>query len=315
MVYNLFLESVRKGLLEKLGAGHELRIHSIPKNNGVTLDGISDYSLSVPLAPTVYLNSYYEQVELGKLSVDEVCCEIADILSSSPLPDNLPTGDLGNYGKMQPRVMMKLIHHDSNKNILADVPYVPYLDLAIVFYLLLEHSSRGQMTVLIHKEHMKQWGVDEKNLLALAIPNTSDTYPAQIRTMAEVLKKIAKDNLGEDYNEETLDFLLSQEDAVSPLYVLTNPSGIYGAACILYKDVLKDFADRIESDLIIIPSSIHEVLLVPFSKDTDFDELNDMVEAVNKREVSLEDRLSNHVYQYSRSLNQISIPQFRETSL
>jgi hypothetical protein len=47
---------------------------------------------------------------------------------------------------------------------------------------------------------------------------------------------------------------------------MTNDRASHGAAAVLYENVLKQFADGIDRDLFILPSSIHELLLVPYEK-------------------------------------------------
>ncbi len=121
------------------------------------------------------------------------------------------------------------------------------------------------------------------------------------------MKEIARQHMGEDYSEEALEQLLEEENDPSPLYVLSNQTGIYGACCILYQDLLKNFADSFERDLIVLPSSIHEVLLTPDEQGLSYDYLNAMVVQINHSEVPVEDQLSNHIYLYTRKDDQLHI--------
>ena len=99
------------------------------------------------------------------------------------------------------------------------------------------------------------------------------------------------------------------------LYVLTNSRGINGAACILYPRVLKEFAESLGEDLIILPSSIHEVLLTPSSVSLPPEELNEMVQAINQSDVPAEDRLSDHIYYFSRIQGCLYLPPSSTTTL
>jgi hypothetical protein len=308
MVYETFLSAVRSRLQDILGPDHDLEIHPVPKNNGVVLDGLSDHAHGTSLAPTIYLNAYYEQLTDGNMTFDEICRDIERLFSDNPPPESIHTEDLTDFSKMKSHIMMKLIHAESNRKLLADLPYLPYLDLAVVFYLFLERNEHGQMTAMIHKDHIADWNIDEQGLLSLALQNTPTTYPEEIRSMSRVLHEIARNHLGDEFNEEEVSRVLDEDEAASSLYVLSNHSGIYGASCILYPEVLKNFADYLGSDLIVIPSSVHEVLLTPLEEDVDFKELNDMVVTINQYEVLQEERLSNHVYCYRRAQNQLSIP-------
>lgn len=84
------------------------------------------------------------------------------------------------------------------------------------------------------------------------------------------------------------------------LYVLTNSSRVNGAACILYDNLLKKFANDVHSDLYILPSSVHEVIIVPKKNAFDKSELADMVREVNEQGVSQDEILSDNVYEYNR---------------
>lgn len=163
------------------------------------------------------------------------------------------------------------------------------------------------MTILIHLDHMHKWNTSERGLLRLAAQNTPDLAPARIRNMTDILHDIARKNAGEQYDPAALDLVLQDEAACEPLFVLTNETGIYGAVCILYRNVLKNFADKLGKDLIIIPSSVHEVLLLPLDNEVSYKELNNMVVTINQSEVLPMDQLSNHVYRYERSTDRISI--------
>lgn len=86
----------------------------------------------------------------------------------------------------------------------------------------------------------------------------------------------------------------------SSMYLLTNQTKLYGATCLLYKDILKEFTDKLDANLFIIPSSVHEVILVPVSDALSNEYLTDLIREVNATELSLDEALSDHVYLYTR---------------
>ena len=133
---------------------------------------------------------------------------------------------------------------------------------------------------------------------------------------------------------DVLKELLSDDDSSAilappapfPMYVLSNRTKLNGSACILYQDLLKNFAERLRSDLYILPSSIHEVLIIPVNSFTSpadpllssanspadtrqqsYRELSEMVQEVNATQLSTEDILSDHVYYYSRESSRITM--------
>lgn len=308
MDYAAFLETIKQALQTRLGEDLQLVIRSVPKNNSVMMDGLSIQYPDSSLAPTVYLNPYYTLYQDG-MSPEAICSDILGLFHTGLPSDLFHERDLGNFDDMESRIMMRLIHTDSNQELLQSVPHVPYLDLSIVFYLFLDRTSSGQMTSLIHKDLQERWKAKTPELLRLALRNTPREYPAELKSMSEVMKDIARQNLGSNYDEQSLDRLLEEEESFSPLYVLSNSSGIYGACCMLYQNTLKNFADSLGYDLIIIPSSIHEVLLAPDNNKMSFEYLNSMVTNINQSEVPKEDWLSDHIYLYTRADDRIRVVQ------
>ncbi len=306
MVYEAFLKTIVTRLQQEFGEEYEITVRKIPKNNGVTLDGLCIHRADFSMSPTIYLNSYYIHYQDG-LSMESVIQDILRLYHNTSLPASITQENLTDFEYLKPRIMFKLIHADSNEQLLTQIPHIPYLDLAIIFYLHLDRSASGQMTALIYKEHLVRWNIKLKDLWHFALMNTPLNFPAEIRSMSELLKEIAQKNLGDEYDEESIEAILEDEEQVSPLYVLTNQFGLNGACCMLYRSILKDFAESIGTDLIILPSSIHEVLITPNNPGASYEELSNMVTTINQAEVPPEDQLSNQVYLYTRADDRIRI--------
>lgn len=306
MVYETFLETVRQSLQQKLSDHYLISLHPVPKNNGKILDGLSIQAPGAQMAPTIYLNSYYEQF-LDGMTLPEIIDDILMIFENNPAPSCITAEQMSHFDLLKDKVMFKIIHAASNEKLLLDIPYIPCLDLAIVFYLFLERNETGQMTALICNQHLELWNVTEKDLFKLALRNTPAAFPACIKSMDTVMKEMAMESMGEHYDESLMDDLLTGEEPSSPLYVLTNQAGLNGAGCIFYNNTLKDFADSLGSDLVILPSSIHEVLLTPDNPDVSYEDLSVMVSCINDNEVPAEDQLSNTIYLYTRSNDKLQI--------
>lgn len=306
MVYKAFLQAITDRLHQELGDNYQIRLQKLLKNNGMVLDGLCIRLPDDPMAPAIYLNPYYDLYLTG-LSLDEIIQDILALYRSTIFPTGLRPSELSQLERMKSRIMFRVIHGASNQDLLQEVPHIIYLDLAIVFYLYLDHSPDGQMTALIRNEHMNDWGLQPRDLWNLALANTPPCFPAQIQSMEDLFKNVAKQNMGASYSEELLDELFQCETPRTPLYVLTNQHGIYGAGCMLYQNLLKDFADSLGRDLYILPSSIHEVLITPVTPEVSYTELSDMVTTINQAEVPPEDQLSNQVYLYTRADDHIRI--------
>lgn len=306
MNYNQFLEEVRAAVQKRLGSDYKIRIQKITKNNGIVLDGLIIGKASKNIAPTIYLNSYYMHFTHG-MSLQEI---LEDILSAYNENNDVVFGDMRallNFNNLEDKVAFKLIQREKNKELLKDVPYIEFLDLAVVFYLILDEHKGGQMTALIHNSHMEPWGVEKEELYRLAMRNTPILLPPKIKTMKEIMCDILKGDLEELDMAEMVNDLLDFDSQKPPLYVLSNKKQVNGAGCILYDGCLKDFADSQNSDIIILPSSTHEVLLVPDDRNLDYGELQKTVGQINESEVPEEDVLSDRIYRYSRHDCSISL--------
>mgnify|MGYP007033849887 CR=1 FL=1 len=128
--------------------------------------------------------------------------------------------------------------------------------------------------------------------------------PYEIKSITEVLCDIIQSEHPEDFNRN--DYM---EDFSSniPMFVLSNIHKVEGAACILYSSILADFAETINSSFYIIPSSIHEVLLLPSENNTEYAEIKSMIKEINDTQVSVEEILSYSLYFYDRKTGKISM--------
>lgn len=304
MLYHTFLSAVRQQMEKRLGDGYVLTIHRIPRNNGLCLDGLSICQKGSRIAPTVYLNTCYQRFQSGT-SLDQILDELLSLyrqsLASTPFDLNL----LDRAESVRPRVAFRLVNARSNRELLQTLPHLPVLDLAKVFYLDLGSDSAGAMTVRITNAHLDHWGMDLETLNLLADENTPRLFPAKILSLEEALGEVLISGLDDPRTPVRSFRLTARSEPDFPMYILSNRSGLSGAACMLYPDVLKDFADRMKANLVVLPSSIHEVLLLPDRGDQNYEELCRTVASINRTEVDPEERLSNQAYLFSRTTGRL----------
>lgn len=308
MVYEKFLETVKNSLQDHLGTDFTLTIHSIQKNNGLSLDGLCIGKRNEKTAPTIYLAPFYEAFQGGRPFPD-ILTDILDLYRDSQLPENFHFEELSSFDQAKNQIIYRLINNSANQELLKDVPHISYsdLDLCLVFYLTFQKSEEHFLTSLIHTRQLKIWNQPTEELYLAAKVNTPRLFPARIHSLPEVMKEIARATAKEELDDQALDEFFGSDPLSPPIYVLTNPMGTNGAACLFYEGILKDFAVCNSSDLIILPSSIHEVLIIPYSQDISIEELADTVFSINLEEVPKEDRLSNHIYFYSKKSDTLSI--------
>ena len=300
MAYEAFLECLLQNLQAALGEEFHFILRPLPRNNGVTLDGLTLQGPGAHLAPTIYLNPYYQKLIRGS-SLESIVEEILQLYQTTPPPASLTAESVINFEYLKDKIMFRMIHNASNQVLLSDVPHIPYLDLSIIFFLSLERTETGQVTAMIHNSHLRIWNISLEDLKTSALANSPRLFPPVISSMACIIEEMNR-GLNPHFQETR-----PKPETPAPFYVLSNRSGINGAACILYEDVLKNFADGVEKNLIILPSSIHEVLLLPDDGDISYAEMSRLVTHINRSEVPEEDRLSNQVYLYSRETGEVTM--------
>lgn len=298
MDYNQFLEEIRATVQKNLGYDYEIRIQKITKNNGVILDGLIIGRVNSSVAPTIYLNSYYMYFTHG-MSLQEILDVIIHQYKESAGVTFGDMEELLDFKNLKDKVVFKLIQREKNQELLKDVPYFEFLDLAVVFYLILNENRGGQMMALIHNSHMTTWVTTKEELYRLAKKNTPELLPPIIKTIKEIICEMLKEDIEDLYIDSLLHDLLKVNPEKPSIYVLSNEKKIYGAGCLLYDDCLMMFAANQNADIIILPSSLHEVILIPDKGGLNYEELREMVSQINMNEVPEEDVLSNGIYKYS----------------
>lgn len=301
MNYTSFCESLRQSLLSQLAPETAVTLQKIRKNNGIVTDAFCIRTPDTSYSPIVYLSQLYDDF-LSGADIRNICQNILACLDQKPPFSAGLLDKIRDFDSARDRVAYRLISKEANEDLLSDIPWVPYLDLAMVFYLYLDAGPDGQTTALIHNQQLGFWNISTDDLYLLSLINTPSLFPPVIRKLEDLLYE-SGDGAG-IWPEEPMP---RSPEPDPPLYILTNRPGIHGAACLLYQDIIKDFADRTNSDVLIIPSSIHEVILIPDSHIYNYQEIRDMIRIVNSEDVPAEDRLSDQLYLFSRKKKHLRI--------
>lgn len=284
MKYDEFIEVIKDRAKPIAGKSGKVAVNHVIKNNGFELDGLVIMEKNRNMSPTIYLNDFYDRYLEGS-SIDEIMAEIFELYETNKDRLTIDVERLFNYDSMKDKVVYKIINYESNKKLLEDVPHKRILDLAVVFYCLIEKDITGHSTILIHNSTLEKWKINIDTLYEDAVKNTPNLLKSTIFSMSELV-----DCQGQEESFFT---------AAKEMYVLTNESKINGASCILYKDVLYEFAKSIGRNLYILPSSIHEVILLPKHDEYEKNYLVNMVREVNQEGVATEEILSDNVYEYN----------------
>ncbi|MCR5118828.1 MAG: DUF5688 family protein [Lachnospiraceae bacterium] len=286
-----------KNALFKEGEEREIKINKVLKNNGICLTGICIPDEEHKMTPTVYLDEYLAEYEEGT-PFATVIREIKRLASYHDDDISFDLKSFTSFSTARDRIVYKLINARMNEQLLKEVPHETYLDMAKVFYYVLSDQGEKQASILIYNGHMAGWGIDTATLSEYANVNTPRLLPGNICSMNELISKMVP-------GQAACVPLLREEDDL--MYVLTNVRKYFGAACMLYEGVLGEFADRIGGSFYILPSSVHEVILLRETGDEDPYELVHMVNEVNESQVAADEVLSGSVYRYDRKTAEISV--------
>ncbi len=300
MKYQEFVCAIEKKMNQKLEGGAKAAQYTAIKNNGKVKKGLLIETPGVNISPTIYLEEFYQRYLDGEL-IDRLVQEILDFYRTVKCDRSMDTNGIEHYDSIQDKIVFKLIHTEKNRDLLESVPHIKLLDLSIVFYVLLDVNSQGTATMTVNNDHLEYWDVTEEDLFALARRNVKRLLPAELFTMQQAVDEILRTVPGRRKN------LLNESAAEADdfMYVLSNPIRSFGAACIVYPEVLDMAGQILGEDYYVLPSSVHEVVLVPASKGMEPEEMDAMVTEINQTQVAEEEILSNHAYLYQRETRRL----------
>ena len=288
MEYKEFVEYIKMNAGYIAGEGGNITINHVIKNNGCEMDGLVIMEKGKDIAPTIYLDSFYELYTNGE-NIKNIIRQIEVIYEQNKNNVTFDVNILKHFDTIKDKIVYKVVNYRSNEKLLEQVPHKRILDLAVVFYCLLDNEYGRSATALIYNNNLKNWNVTIDDVYKAALKNTPDLLHSKISSMAALFEKC-----GVNVDGEEVDL---KDYVPSDMYVLTNESKLNGAACILYENVLYDFAQKLGADLYILPSSVHEVILLPKLSMFEKDELVNMVKEVNTEGVAADEVLSDHVYE------------------
>ena len=292
MEYKEFVEYIKMNAGYIAGEGGNITINHVIKNNGCEMDGLVIMEKGKDIAPTIYLDSFYELYTNGE-NIKNIIRQIEVIYEQNKNNVTFDVNILKHFDTIKDKIVCKVVNYRSNEKLLEQVPHKRILDLAVVFYCLLDNEYGRSATALIYNNNLKNWNVTIDDVYKAALKNTPDLLHSKISSMAALFEKC-----GVNVDGEEVDL---KDYVPSDMYVLTNESKLNGAACVLYENVLYDFAQKLGADLYILPSSVHEVILLPKLSMFEKDELVNMVKEVNTEGVAADEVLSDHVYEYNRT--------------
>lgn len=270
--------------------------------------GLALWEEGAAAAFTIWLNPLYQKYKEGS-SLYSVFSELQAACQNIILPKETLADFVADFGLVMPRICYRLVNRYRDKEFLKTVPYVPWLDLAIEFYILVSVKDGKENSVLIDNSLMEKWGFkDTEELYAIASKNMQKVFPGSIRPMEEILASFEKDKEGEAGEVEKRHNRMWADVGVGQLYIATNKEMLNGAGVVLYDGLLRSFAESVGKDLYLIPSSVHEmVIAVEGEKEGEKERLKEIVQEANWGLVDGKEVLSNKIYRYDRMADKVGI--------
>lgn len=289
--YNEFIESVRELLSIRLSHSYEIVLKKVVKNNDVCRYGISAFpkegNNGKKVSRIVYLEDFYQEYEdEQEYNLEGIVSEICSILIDFTSPGFNET-DYTDIDKVKDKIIFELVNYEKNEKRLLDRPYIKIMDLAVIFAFVATDLGRDFGVVHITNEIAKQFGLTRDEIWEFAKVNTPKLLKADIMPMSSFVYDEKADN------EE--------------MYIICNRKKTSGAGVILYDRILEELSSELESDLYILPSSVHETIVIRADKNKDVYALQEMVKNINNTVVSAEDILSDKVYCYYRNSKKLEI--------
>jgi hypothetical protein len=283
--YVEFLEQVRQTVWQRAGKELKISVTRVLKNNRTQADSMTILEDGENIAPAIYLTPFYEQYTEGR-SIDAIADEILEIYRQSRRSGTIDMTFYKDYEKVRGNIACKLVNYEKNQYILKRIPHCRFLDLAVVYYCEVAHPLIGEGSILVQNAHLELWGVSREELHDTALINTRQQHPYELSGIAELLGGMLEDE------EELADM------QTMPMYVLTSKEKYYGAVNLLFDDVLEKVAVRLDGDYYVLPSSIHECMIIPVTEQLRPDDLQQMVHDINEEHVAVEEVLGESVYRY-----------------
>lgn len=288
-----FYTNLTETLKENLGTDWTIELHTdVILNNGTTHIALILYKNGEKLHPQIYLERFFEDYKRGKTMkeiLQDVMTTYEEALKNIN-PDSL--SGIEDWEQVKGRLAFRLLSKERNKEILENYVYKDFLDLAAIVTFCTEIDEQGVKAIRVTHDLAERWNVSEEEILQAAEENTEALFPVRMEPILDTLCRVA-DISRDDLPEE----VLAEEDSPQ-IMILSNYLGVNGATVIMYDLLLKQVYQQLEGKFIILPSSIHEVIVMPLASAPPIANCQEMVEQINRSSVREEEILSDSVYLY-----------------
>lgn len=295
MDYETFKEKLVEDLRDRLyeqGAEVDISVTTVNKLNE-SYEAITVRPENSNIGVNVGINKLYAGVENG-LSYEEVMDKAAEMISNGiNEPPGFDLESLGDYSRMKEKLAMEVVSSETNKEMLKTVPHKNIEDMALVYRFVMDsEETGGRASILVTNRMIDSMGVTPEQLHADAMENAPRIRPVEIKGLSEVMIEMVGIERAEMLG------ILPTAPEEEKVFVASVPDKVHGAGVIAYQNFMDQAAERAGGDFFILPSSLHEILIVPDNGEANLKTLQAMVRNVNANQVAPEDKLTDSVYHY-----------------
>lgn len=303
MTFEQFKKEVQENILNFLPEEYrkcEVECNEVRKNNGIVLTGLMIKGEG-NVYPTIYLEQYHDMFERKNDPMDRVMSRIANTYLNS-LQDT-PAFQVNDftYENLKDKLYYVVVNAEKNEELLKNCPHDIKEDLAILYKVqITDNQNQGIGSILLNHAHLQKMQVSEAVMKQQARENMPKILPPVFRDMNVVLAEM----MGMA-NMEGME--LPEEMPSNEMWVLSNDSNIQGASYMFDEKTMDMIAEKLKGDFVILPSSIHETLILKVNETMDLEDLKEMVNEVNRTQVQPDEVLSDSVYRYDSKSKELTI--------
>ena len=286
MDFETFMNEAIKEMRDRF-PDFDISKQEVSKLQGESYTGMAVRPENSEIGATLNLKDFYEALGSGMFLEDVMDSIERSVVSAVRHMPHYDARVLEDYDRMKDALTVDLVPVAGNEEKLAQIPHKNVEDMALVYRFEEESSVYGSASILVTNEMLAVYDITADQLHEDAMKAAVQNRPAKLHNMNDVMRDMMGDMSG-----------LFPMNEPSPLWVATVEGGQNGAGVIQYPGFLDQAAEALGGDFYVLPSSVHEVLLVADDGSMELSYLEEMVRSVNETEVSPAERLSDNVYHY-----------------
>ena len=281
-------EDLKQDLYERTGNEHYIDVTNVNKLQNVSYEALTIRPENSPVGVNLDVQSLFEAYEKSGDYDRVIDTAIDTVVKGFENQPSFNIQDFTNYDVMKEKLSIQVVATERNTEMLANIPHKEIEDMSMVCRFIVDAGPAGQGSILVNNAMLDTFGITKEQLFEDAVKYAPEIKPSEIRSMLDIMI-------------ETLGIAVNQRDLggeVDTMYVATTTDKTNGAGIIAYPGFMDVAAEKVGGDFFLLPSSVHEVIIVPDNGEMNFRDLEAMVREVNANEVAPQDQLSDHVYHY-----------------